>query len=402
MNGFAQEWCEWSEGPSGGHDSEWLFGTRVCVLLILSILQLLVVIYLFKHVWHGAMDTKLKWCLIVYHVTLSVQYIIFLSAYLEPVFSSNSNDLNTSYWCYTTYMFNYLLPSIYLSIFIIFWNFRLNTVFNNSCYQVPKWHNYVIYIWAIAGVGSAYIIVIVSLIQATNSNINESFCVRVLKIVDFVPYLVTNQQWTNIDNFLQCALNSNFNIAFVNVYTAGISIVTLNIVISVEYLRKMYQLFDSIINSLDENEIDMKTVENNSNETSNTSNQTNSSEKKKHGQEMKVRTQLQRSVSETEAELFRMQQRQQMFRNGIIAIGSNLSSLIAYCVYALVNTHSLVILVWLDWFVNGLLMLAVFQFGNWIFDYLCMKCCCFCCRKLCKCTVFDAIFENTQLSSERI
>ena len=172
LTGYVDEWCSWSKGPSGGYDVEFLYGTRVLVLLILAFLQLFVIIFLFKQISQHTMNIKLKSCLLTYHITLFGQYCLFLSDYLHPAISSNDSDLNTAHWCYAAHMFNYVLPIIYVTIFVIFWNLRLNKVFNNSIYEVSKYHNYLVYIWGICGVTVAYTIVIVSYIQAITSNRN--------------------------------------------------------------------------------------------------------------------------------------------------------------------------------------------------------------------------------------
>ena len=107
-----------------------------------------------------------------------------------------------------------------------------------------------------------------------------------------------------------------------------------------------------------------------------------------------------RSLSRQNSVKFRMQQRQQVYRNGVIGVGSTLSTIASYLVYAAIRVDNLIFLLWIDPFINGLLMLAVFSFGNWIYEGLCVKSC-FCCRKL-DCCNLDTCLDTVEHAGESL
>ena len=362
---YATDWCSDSKGPEGGYDVGAMVGSRAIILFFFTIIELITTIYVINNIWFKRiqMNIGLKLCLTLYHISLFFRYLFNLLHDLNPTFTGGSWDNEFS--C-GRHFFSFLMPTIYYATFIFFWNLRLNIVFKDSIYRVSKQFNYLIYIWAGGFVLIIYILVSISLIIAFNLPPNKAFCLISVKVQDFVPY--TSKSWTknnndDVDDFVLCRVNHVEDFTNSLLYVSVATVPILNIVIAVQYIRKMVNV--------------LKMVDDDSN--SPTSPRSPRSPTSVSGSRMNWNFEKSSSSNSIKSK-----QRVVIFRNTIIAFYSTSSTLLALLLFIIADDTLWVSLADLDAYTNGLLMIAVTQFGAWIYDYLCVKFCIkfICCGRL--------------------
>lgn len=437
------------------YDVRQITGTRVIFLFLCLIFQLIVTVYIFiktiaiskrsnshrKHSNHG-INTRLKLCLWIYHASVLCQFILSFIVYSDAIF--NGNDLSNNYSCYANITL-WICPLFYFFSFTLFWHWRLEVVFETSVYKVSKMYtvfmNFGIYLGFIIAT-TLLAIEFTRILEEASKSMNNIFCIQKVKIVDFFPYLTFDRDWSPPTNFFDCALhdalNSNNRSIFLDIviYIVAFGVPTSNIIISIQYVRKMYALISGVRDDMDAYDASSQythTAEkkNGYDNSKNNNNNNNRNTKRTHvavaassprattpnvgtpressppvhGQELEninignynnnknykggdihggTITNGTIASPRSSRRLHRrhkIEQRKQVYRNGIIAVVSVVSTLLCLLFWS-ADTGNFAILLYFDSVLNGILMMSVFQFGSWVFDLLCIKmcrCCCCCC-----------------------
>ena len=429
--------CNDSTSESGTNE---IVGTRIILLIIFLIIELIVISYVFMNTcdrdffinncnWKNwnckrrrkisrkrtrthssklssqpivAIDKKLKLCLWIYHISALIQLILSFIVYLISIIKNT--DLSTNYSCYAN-IFLYFCPTIFFATFTVFWNIRLGIVFKSSAYQVSKVYNVILYsLICILFIGGFMLVLIEFIIVLKESlvddDMNNVFCLERIKIIDFFPYIRKNPttDWSgktvNNPYFYDCKLDDNKQVIKfwsrdLGVIIAGFSVPMLNIIISIQYIRKLYSTTkglyiekESTCKNRNKNETTMVDI---------------------HGSGIRKSTKMTQiaRVSRSKNEEKRLsREKQKIYRNGITALTSVLSTWICLIVYSR-DPGNLAVLTYFDAVFNGILMISVFRFGGWIFDLLCINSChclydcCHRCSCNCNCSWGDDNSDNS-------
>ena len=378
--------------------------------------------YVVPKVKQQSISKQLTAILHIYHwfvlLYLIGRFIPFL------ITSINGKDLSDLTSCYND-IYAFIAPGVYHALFIIFWNTRLNVVFADSVHQITKLENIILLSLVFITLIIAEISLFIALFQAVSEkDKNNVFCLAKQKNIDFYPYLFKG--WTDVDSpFYECEAQTN--ILDIATIMAAISVPLLNLIIAIQYIRKMYLLFNSVDRNIDHahgidvvNNINVDCV-NVGNISASISDQvdqdasiaTPTTPTRERGLSLSDKIRMASATLSVGSVDINIKtnivklpewQRKHIYRNGFIAIfsaGSTLMSLILF-----IMNSNLIVLVYFDAVLNGILMMTVFQFGQWMFDTFCvMFCkrvrCCICGYKCCcKWHVYD-VYDARQMKQNQ-
>ncbi|ETO22681.1 hypothetical protein RFI_14512 [Reticulomyxa filosa] len=234
-------------------------------------------------------------------------YCLITTFVYLPLFLENSDGRNRSHMNCTFERIISLPPLVYILAMLEFWHMRLNLVFNNeSAYKVSNKFNKIF----------VFVIVLVTILLAILEGLalaNQPNCLYAIKVLDFIPARRSNT------NYFYFCFNGQTPYEMLYYIIAGVSVTLFNATLSYQYIRKFYSVTTNM-------EID------------------------------------------TITEQMSSQNHYRLHRTVAIALVSITSTFFALLFISL----SFVGLFFLsiDGFINGLLMIATFEFGDWLCTWL--------------------------------
>ena len=321
-------------------------GTKVIISFLAVVVEITMLCYTIYHLCLLRRKTKVYWIfralLFSYHTFCMLYIVSSFARFIIPMFNINNiHDMSSIFVCYKDAIFNILFfGCVYLST-AMYWLFRLKLTFSGSHYQSSnKFYNFMT-CWAIFGalIGLTLSIICFTIIIKDNKNSENYFCLTKVNVQDFFPYLVSanSQKYRyKLDNFYKCAKNRNNSIWILtdlSTYIGVVCVPAINGVLFYQYTIKMKRFV------LDFN---------------------------KHGlhQVNKV------NKHHIEASMRKKGQFVSIYKNVLIGVSSISSTFIAIILY-IFNSKMFGILFYIDVIINGLFMIMVLKFGQWMF----CKCC---------------------------
>ena len=181
----------------------------------------------------------LRTLLQLYHVSVLTYLSSNLAPYLDVLI--NKRDLSTQLVCYED-IYSVILASAFFILFIVFWNVRLQVVFSSSIHKVTKFEHLLVQTMTLLGAFVAELLLILSLYNSvTAKDKNDVFClIELKKSAQAIDIPIT----TFKNPFYVCESSEKSRL-YASILAASF-IPLLNLIISYQYIRKMYSIFNAI------------------------------------------------------------------------------------------------------------------------------------------------------------
>ena len=235
-------------------------GTEMIVLIVSFAVQMVVICYILykllfscncKQDSEGSRKTKLQLIFRFLVLTYHISSLLLLSSCVMTIIPimfglSNDYDISSSLSCFLYVEVPYLpVGTAYVSM-ILFWFLRLKLVFKGSVYTTSKTFNIIFAAWIVTAwiITSSLILIVVCM---TLIDVNNVFCKYRIKVVDFIPYLYNDENYSysysyKLNNFYFCTIKTNNQLyLFVTIATAiaAITVPLANLVSFYLYVSKM-------------------------------------------------------------------------------------------------------------------------------------------------------------------
>ena len=314
-------------------------GTEIMIVLVSLIIETVVLIYaIYNLFFRSKRGTKTKLqpvfriLVLSYHISLFLFLVLFATDAIRIMLKlSPEYDRSSLFTCIAlAEVAQVVLTSAYLSI-ILFWFLRLKLIFKSSIYQISKTFNIIFTTWIVVSwsicTSLVLIVLIMTLIDLNDNNKNSNiFCNNRIKIIDFIPYMYNDEKYSysyKLKNFYTCDINMNhqlYQFKRISLIIGAITIPVANLVSFYLYFCKM--------------KANAKNTKN-------------------------VNSEHQRSR-------FR-----HIYVTGIVGVISVGSTLISVILYTFDDAFSCLILI--DALLNGVLMIMVLDFGQWMVCECCIR-----------------------------
>lgn len=374
-----------------GEDYSWPYGSTLCLDFVFLTTQLAIILFLVYHLCyqHAVIAVRLKIAVIVYHGCLFMSILTWFADYL--LYSSTLQNVTTFQCMLGISQLGW--NTTYYCTMILFWHSRLKIVFSNTVFEISTPFNLLVQILAIftmiAGIAGMVVVYLDkfyfnSIDNACTLNYNS------VRVFDFNPqnwfvtstnnhaYDTENDPHRAKDVLYRCTWVTNSKGIYYQILSySGFVIVILNLLLFVQYSRKLYK-----ITKMQQSEIDdwykqekQKRQEKIPTKLKQTSvNVSSDSEESMSFPKMRKISSAMDNVATNVKSV--TEKYKTVYQSSILAIISVASTLIAISVF-----NSLVLLC--DGIINGLALIAVFEFGNGVFKIIT---CHFCFSNVCKCT----------------
>lgn len=351
--------------PQGRILRNGLNGTKLIIILTTLTVETVVFVYVIRKMWCSSQVSKrISYIVTTYHICFMLWLVILCILFLNPVFSDSTYDFSNTISCITiTNISSIPFTPLYLSL-ILFWFTRLKGVFQRSKYQISQKLNLIIISSAAIACVSSIICLLYGLMLAIiaidNGNADKIFCLYTKHVLDFYPFVydIYDEENNNVisyqyklENWRTCFLNRNTwvqYLSFANNIIGAISVPSLNAILFYQYVKRM----------------------------------------KQHGNDMRLsHTTVSNSSSNSNSngDIYSSTNHRNVYLNGLLGIISVSTTLLSLVLFA-IDPDLFSMLFFIDLFVNGILMIMVLRFGNWLI--------CPCCQTLVDKLI--SMFENVR------
>ena len=205
-------------------------GTEVTVLLVSLVAETIILGYVMYKLLctcdckrDNVNKTKLQpiFCILVliYHISAVVLLATNASSPILIMFGLSNDrdyDLSSGLSCFLITQAPYVPVTITYLALILFWFLRLKFVFKDSIYTISKRFNTIFTTWITSSVLISISVILimfyVTLMDINNNDKSDIFCKYPIKVVDFIPYLYSDKNYSysyKLNNFHLCTIKTS-------------------------------------------------------------------------------------------------------------------------------------------------------------------------------------------------